>query len=182
MSSRNTFLTGTTINVFCDISTKQKKLTKPEQKKKIRRGRKFKSAKKSKIILNDMQSDDNISELVEHDVTFYDHGPFSPVTSDWQRQKYKEFMFTYVSGVIYENEAFDKSLEIRKLAPSKEKRVSPDGNCLFSSLSYVVTGSDHHHKEFRELLITNMRNKFRTECTNYCTANTIYFLRNTVVQ
>ena len=58
-------------------------------------------------------------------------------------------MFTYASGVIYENEAFDKSLEIRKLAPSKEKRVSPDGNCIFSSLSYVVTGSDHYQKEFR---------------------------------
>ena len=79
-------------------------------------------------------------------------------------------MFRYILGVIYENEAFDKSLEIRKLAPSKEKRVSPDGNCLFSSLSYVVTDSDHYHKELRELLVTNMKNIYRTECTNYCTA------------
>ena len=155
---------------FSEINTKQKKLTKPEQKKKIRRGRKFKNTKISEIILNDMQSDDSISDLVVHDVIFYDHGQFSPVTSDWQRQKCKEFMFTYILGVIYENEAFDKSLEIRKLAPSKEKRASPDGNCLFSSLSYVVTGSDHYHKEFRELLVTNMKNKYRTECTNYCTA------------
>ena len=136
---------------FSEINTKQKKLTKPEQKKKIRRGRKFTNTKISEIILNDMQSDDSISDLVVHDVILYDHGQFSPVTSDWQRQKCKEFMFTYILGVIYENEAFDKSLEIRKLAPSMEKRVSPDGNCLFSSLSYVVTGSDHYHKEFREL-------------------------------
>ena len=72
---------------------------------------------------------------------------FSPVTSDWQRQKCKEFMCTYVGGVIYENEAFDKTLEIRKLAPSKEKRISPDGNCPFSSLSYVIRGSNHYKKK-----------------------------------
>ena len=33
-------------------------------------------------------------------VIFYDHGQFSPVTSDWQRQKCKAFMCTYVGGVI----------------------------------------------------------------------------------
>ena len=35
---------------------------------------------------------------------------------------------TFVSGVIYENRAIDKSMEIRKLVPSKEKRIAPDGN------------------------------------------------------
>ena len=53
---------------------------------------------------------------------------------------------TFVSGVIYENQAIDKSMEIRKLVPSKEKRIAPDGNCLFSSLSYILTGTDHNHK------------------------------------
>lgn len=159
---------------FNEISTKQKNLTfKPKRKKKIRRGKPIKKVQISEINSNDVQSDDSIFDLVKNssDVIFHDQGQFSPVTSDWQRQKCKEFMFTYVSGVIYENEAFDKSLEIRKLAPSKEKRVSPDGNCLFSSLSYVVTGSDHYHREFRELLIKNMKNKYRTECTNYCTSH-----------
>ena len=95
---------------FSEINTKQKKLTKPEQKKEIRRGRKFTNTKISEIILNDMQSDDSISDLVVHDVIFYDHGQFSPVTSDWQRQKCKESMFTYILGVIYENDAFDKKV------------------------------------------------------------------------
>ena len=70
-------------------------------------------------------------------------------------------MFTFVVGVIYENEAGDKTIEIRKLAPSKGKRISPDGNCLFSSLSYVITGTDYYHTEIRELLIQNMTNKYR---------------------
>ena len=57
------------------------------------------------------------------------------------------------------------------LAPSKEKQISPDGNCLFSSLSYVITGSDYYHKEISELLVRKMKNEFRTVCTNYCSAH-----------
>ena len=30
-------------------------------------------------------------------------------------------MFTFVVGVIYENEAYDRTLEIRKLAPQRKK-------------------------------------------------------------
>ena len=72
-------------------------------------------------------------------------------------------MFTYVTGIIYENEAI--------FAPSKEKIIYPDGNCLFSSLSYIITGSDHYHKEIREYLTTNMKNEYRIQCTNYCTSH-----------
>ena len=105
------------------------------------------------------------------EMKLYYQGQFCPVNSRWQRQKCKDLMFTFVVGVIYENEAYDKTLEIRKLAPSKEKRISPDGNCLFRSLSYILTGSDDYHKEIRELLIQNMKNKYREICTNYCIAH-----------
>ena len=36
-------------------------------------------------------------------------------------------MLTFVSGVIYENQSIDKSMEIRKLVTSKEKRIAPEG-------------------------------------------------------
>ena len=52
-----------------------------------------------------------------------------------------------VCGVLYKNESADKNLQICELRPSKEKRISPDGNCLFRSISYVITGSDHHTKK-----------------------------------
>ena len=52
-------------------------------------------------------------------------------------------------------------MEIRKLVPSKEKRIAPDGNRLFSSLSYILTGTNHNHKEIRELLVSNMRGKYQ---------------------
>ena len=48
------------------------------------------------------------------------------------------------------------TIEIRKLFPSKGKRISPDGNCLFSSLSHVITGTDYYHTEILELLIQNL--------------------------
>ena len=154
---------------FCEKSLKHKKMIpKPKKTKKIRGGKKLKNQEISEISPCDIQSDDIIFEQGSDAVIIYDHGQFSPVTSDWQRQKCKEFMCTYVGGVIYENEALDKTLEIRKLAPSKEKRIYPDGNYLFSSLSYVIIGSDHYHKEIRELLIRKMKNEFRTVCTNYC--------------
>ena len=98
-----------------------------------------------------------MSDIVSGDTIFYNHYQIFPVDSIWQRQKCKELLFTYISDVIYESETFDKTLDIRKLVPSKEKRISPDGNCLFSSLSFIITGSDHYHKEIRELLITNMK-------------------------
>ena len=67
---------------------------------------------------------------MSENINLHYQGQFCPVDSQWQRQKCKELMFTFVGGVIYENEAYDKTLELRKLAPSKEKRISPDGNCL----------------------------------------------------
>ena len=55
---------------------------------------------------------------------------FEPFTASWQKMKCKEFNLTYATGVLYENEARGKNLEIRHLIPSREKRISPDSNCL----------------------------------------------------
>ena len=107
----------------------------------------------------EISSDDSVFDNAEEITPRY-LGLFSPVNSRWQRQKCKELMFTFVGGVIYENEAYDKTLQITKLAPSKEKRISPDGNCLFRSLSYVLTGTDYYHKEIRALLIHNITNNY----------------------
>ena len=72
----------------------------------------------------------------------------------------------YAKGLLCENEATEKSLEIRQLIPSREKRISPDGNCLFRSLAYVITETDRYHQPLRELLIKrgekNIENHART--------------------
>ena len=91
-------------------------------------------------------------------ITFYYHGNFKPVTQSWQKERCKFLQMTYTKGVLYENEAIDKSLEIRQLIPSREKRISPDCKCLFRSLSYVITWTDHYHQQIRELLIIGVGN------------------------
>ena len=123
----------------------------------------------SNFLSAEISSDDCIfADDNPQDVTFYNHGQFCPVDQIWQKTKCKTLKLSYVNGILYTNEAKDKSLEIRELRPSKEKRISPDGNCLFSSLSYIITGSDHFHKEIRELLVENMKGAYREICSRYC--------------
>ena len=89
------------------------------------------------------ESEDSLS--FDDGITFHFHGKFNPVNSCWQREKCKDLGLNYTLGIIYENEATNKALEIRRLVPSREKRISPDGNCLFRSLSFVITGTDYNH-------------------------------------
>ena len=147
---------------------KKKSITKKLYKDKIsRKNRVIKSIKtefSAEISSNDsIFLDDN-----PQDVTFYNHGEFCPVDQIWQKAKCKFLKLSYVNGVLYTNESKVKDLEIRELRPSKEKRISPDGNCLFSSLSFIITGSDHFHKEIREMLVENMRGPYREICSRYC--------------
>ena len=126
----------------------------------------------SSCIDDELSSDESIllSNKMQ-EVTYYNHGEFSPVNQLWQREKYKFLQLTYACGVLYQDESSYESLQIRELTPSKEKRICPDGNCLFRSISYVITGSDHYHKEIREILIENMKGDHREDCTNYCYAH-----------
>ena len=77
---------------------------------------------------------------------------------------------TYTKGVLYKNEAIEKFLEIRQLIPSRENRISPDGNGLFRSLSYVIAGTDSYHQQLRGLLIQKMKGEYRETCSKYCNA------------
>ena len=132
--------------------------------------KKYDSAPLIESLINDEFSSED-SFLLDNtrlEVVYYDHGIFSPVSKIWQREKCKFLQLTYVCGVLYDNESADKTLQIRELRPSKEKRISPDGNCLFRSISYVITGSDHNHQEIRDILVQNMRGNYREECNKYC--------------
>ena len=128
----------------------------------------------SKVVTlySDLSNDDSIPDetLSIVDVKPYYHGEFKTVTPSWQREKCKEIRLTFTTGILYENEAADKSLEIRQLIPTKERRISPDGNCLFRSLSYIITGTDYNHKEIRELIIDKMKGEYRQLATNYVQA------------
>ena len=51
-----------------------------------------------------------------------------------------------VSVAKFGNESFVKNTDFHQLVPTKERRISPDGNCLFSSLSFVITGADRFQR------------------------------------
>ena len=82
---------------------------------------------------SDLSNDDSITDEILSivDVKPYYHGEFKAVTPSWQREKCRVTRLTFITGILYENEAADKSLEIRQLIPTREKRISADGNCLF---------------------------------------------------
>ena len=43
-------------------------------------------------------------------------------------------------------------------SPASYKSIQGDGNCLFRSLSYLITGSCSHYRQVREKIIDHMRN------------------------
>ena len=103
-------------------------------------------------------------------ITVHPHGDFTPIYTKWQKSKCRIVKLTFtISGIIFENQSKVKNIDLHQLVPSKERGISPDGNCLFSSLSYVITGTDRFHREIRELLLENMRGAYREKRTNYCT-------------
>ena len=121
---------------------------------------------------SDLSNDDSITDeiLSMVDVKPYYHGEFKAVTPSWQSEKCRVTRLTFVTGILYENEAADKSIEIRQLIPTREKRISADGNCLFRSLSYLITRTDYNHREIRELIIDKIKGEYRTFATNYVQA------------
>ena len=42
--------------------------------------------------------------------------------------------------------------------PNRIRRIGGDGNCLFRCFSYVITGSEQHHRAIRSALIQHMPN------------------------
>ena len=42
------------------------------------------------------------------------------------------------------------------IVPNRTVNVPSDGNCLFSALSYIVTGSKRQHAQMRAVIVKNM--------------------------
>ena len=109
--------------------------------------------------------------MINNEIKVYPLGEFCPIDSKWQKEKCKILNLTFISGILFENQSSIKNIDIRCLAPCKEKRIAPDGNCLFSSLSYILTGNDRSHKEIRVLLLEHMKGLYRDICTRYCNSH-----------
>ena len=59
---------------------------------------------------------------------------------------------------------------LRDFNPSKLMKITADGNCLFTSLSYWLTGNVDHSSLIRLKIVDNMVGKLKDEC-NKCIVN-----------
>ena len=56
---------------------------------------------------------------------------------------------------------------LREFIPSKLLPIPGDGNCLFSSLSYWLTGSIDYFKKVRLTVVENMVGKLKEACNKF---------------
>ena len=95
--------------------------------------------------------------------------PFHPVTPLWQSNMCKDLNINMVNINDVENISnIDKrNINLQECSPCKYKKIAGDGNCLFSSLCYWITGSVDDQATVRNILVKNMIGKYRDVCYSY---------------
>ena len=78
---------------------------------------------------------------------------WTPPTTLWQRTKTADLGLQFKSANSYSRPTTARQ---QQPAPRRVKRIQPDGNCFFRSLSWAVTGDDNAHLELRAMLVSHM--------------------------
>ena len=89
---------------------------------------------------------------------WYNTRCYNPLMIDVQQQLCRELGLQFVRSNVYTAGGPDVPLR----PPTSVHRVPGDGNCLFRSLCYAITGSERQHFRLRRAIITHMR------CTEAC--------------
>ena len=77
---------------------------------------------------------------------------FYPVTSEWQKQMALEFNFKIVKRLRpCQSKQFGS-----KQVPTNCKSILPDGNCLFATFSFSLTGTPEQHGLIRTMITDYM--------------------------
>ena len=97
-------------------------------------------------------------DLVEIPIDYSILPPYRPVTPSWQINICKDFNLRMVKDVELEYiPNIDKgNIHLQECSPCKYKAIAGDGNCLFSSLCYWITGSVDDQSTVRNMLVKNM--------------------------
>ena len=102
---------------------------------------------------------------------------FKPLSLIGQIQICKDLRLNIVNPVSCKNN--NNKTNLNDLFPSSMFQVPMDGNCLFTSLSYLITGSIENHQQMRLSITDNImgtlsdvcnkfiRNKFPRSVINY---------------
>ena len=60
-----------------------------------------------------------------------------------------------------------KDIHLNQLVPSLTFNIPGDGNCLFSTLSYIITGSTSYSYKMRKIITDNIMGKLRQICLKF---------------
>jgi len=78
---------------------------------------------------------------------FYDERRFCPPSYEWQRNTCRRLSMSLETPVSYGVQFIPLSV------PATVKKIAGDGNCLFRSISFCLTGSEKHHGRLRQALM-----------------------------
>ena len=106
-------------------------------------------------------------DLVEISIDYSILPPFHPVTPLWQSNMCKDLKLNMVNGIEYISNNDNKNFNLQVCSPCRYKTIAGDGNCLFSSLCYWITGSVDDQTSVRNIIVNNMVGKYRDVCYNY---------------
>ena len=65
------------------------------------------------------------------------------------------------------NSCNKEEIHLNELEPSLTFRIPGDGNCLFSSLSYIITGSTSHNHKIRKIITESIVRKLSQICLKF---------------
>ena len=97
---------------------------------------------------------------------------FRPPDSAWQIIICRQFNIPFNSSL--ENNASIGRENLRKFVPNKIVPYLGDGNCYFSTVSYLLTGSTLYHAKLKTILVDNMLNKLRNSCNEFLKTKFVY--------
>ena len=97
-------------------------------------------------------------EIVETGIIRYVLPSFRPLHTDcFQIPTCKNWKFQFREEIPYRfNDIFDNQESLVNYAPNLTQYIIGDGNCYFSTISKLITGSQVFYAEFRKIIIDNM--------------------------
>ena len=78
---------------------------------------------------------------------------FFPVDVQWQRNACDTLHLNFRKS---SSQKCERGQDVPLTIPNRKKRVVGDGNCLFRSFSYIITGSENYHREVRKAIVDHM--------------------------
>ena len=78
---------------------------------------------------------------------------YHPVDTEWQQRTCGDLKLRYCGP----NGVTPGGPQVPLTTPLTRRNVKGDGNCLFRSLSYIITGSETQHMAVRQAIVRHMR-------------------------